>query len=153
MKRELLPEEVAEIAALAADFADLRMIRPMVAELQHRLNELGEVKLDAVFVRPTSVKDLIELLKAGVVTIGWVQARLPGGAGMVMPVAEEGASSTNDRDAIVATPATSEAAVQSPGADHDGYVQAVDRPESIGHPLIVGPAKDYAINDRRRVAA
>jgi hypothetical protein len=75
-RRELAPEEVAEIAALAAAFDDLRQIRPLIAELQQRLDDLGNVSLDAVIVRPRSVSDLIELHKAKLVDAAWVKTRL-----------------------------------------------------------------------------
>src|SRR5947209_6604761 len=76
MKRELAPAEVLEIAALAAEFPDLRQIRPLIADLQRRLDELGAVTLDAVIVRPRSVSELIALHAAKLVTDDWVTARL-----------------------------------------------------------------------------
>jgi hypothetical protein len=76
MKRELAPAEVAEIAALAAEFPDLRTIRPRLAELQQRVDDLGSVSLDAVIVRPRNVSDLIALHSAKLVDEQWIQDRL-----------------------------------------------------------------------------
>jgi hypothetical protein len=77
VKRDLAPEEVAEIAALAADFPDIRQIRPLIAELR-------SVGLDAVIVRPRSVSDLIDLFKAKLVEAEWCRIRLG-----IQPAAED----------------------------------------------------------------
>ena len=138
IRRELDAEEVGEIAALAAEFPDLRQIRPTISELQHRLTELGDLKLDAVMVRPTSVRDLIELLKAGVVTVEWVRKRLPGAEELMIESTPTGVQSTTmERDqAEVSTVARSDVA----------------RQDRVQLPVDLTIVKDYTINDKRRVA-